>query len=438
MKERNKRDFEECDLIVVGAGPAGLFCAINSCETDKRVLLLEKKQSPGRKLLVSGSGRCNLTHDGDARSFLDHYGDHGRFLRPALLSFTNSDLISFFETRGLPMIRKEGGKIFPETLRSKDVLAILVEECRARGVDLKFGREVKSMSRSLSGSQPKSESRSHPGSRSGNEDEFVVVSEDHAYRSPHLVIATGGRSYPGTGSAGDGYRFAQSLGHKITEIGPALTPIIIKNYPFSDLAGISFSDAEVSLHRKKKVRDMRGDVLFTHQGLSGPGILDLSRHIRAGDFLKLSFIPSRKRTELEGWLQDRTQENGARKLKSVLLDLNLPARLMTRILELSKIPTDLRCAHMTKKMRTLLVDNLTGFPMIVESLGSFDIAMVTRGGVDLKGINPKTMESKLAKGLYFVGEVLDVDGDCGGYNLQAAFSTGWLAAEDIRESWSDL
>lgn len=414
-KEPNMVQIEEYDLIIIGAGPSGLFCAINACQKDKNILILEKKKFPGRKLLVSGSGHCNITHDGDAQSFLDHYGDHGRFLRPAILSFTNRDLITFFERMGLAMIQEKDGKIFPETSRSKDVLDVLVRMCGPGNITLRCGQEAKSIARCVGG--------------------FEVISEGQIHRSPLLVIATGGRSYPATGSTGEGYRFAKSIGHSITEIGAALTPVFIKDFPFSELAGISFPDMEIMLYRIKKIRDQRGDVLFTHQGLSGPGILDLSRDIRAGDALKLSFVKANKRKDLEEWLLERIKVDGARKLRFVLKDLDLPTRLNTWILELSKIPPDLGCAHLTKTMRTNLVDNLTSFPMIVSELGGFDIAMVTRGGVDLKGINPKTMESKLVKGLYFVGEILDVDGDTGGYNLQAAFSTGMLAAKSIQKSW---
>jgi predicted Rossmann fold flavoprotein len=424
--ECNREHGQEYDLIIVGAGPAGLFCGINSSSENKRILILEKNESPGRKLLISGSGRCNITHEGDIPAFLDHYGDHGRFLRPALLSFTNLDLITFFEEKGLPMIQAEGGKIFPGTLRSKDVLDILIEECRTRNIHLRCNQVVESIAIARSG------------------DGFEVVSEDQTYRSGLLVIATGGCSYPATGSTGDGYGFARDLGHSITEIGPALTPVYIKDYPFSELAGISFQNMEVSLYRGRKIKDWQGDILFTHQGLSGPGILDQSRHIRAGDILKLSFLSARMRDELEGWLLDRTKTDGGRGLRSVLTDLDLsrsrplPGRLITKVLELSGIPADLKCAHLAREMRTLLADNLTGFPMVVAKLGGFDIAMVTRGGVDLIEVYSKSMESNLVKGLYLVGEVLDIDGDTGGYNLQVAFSTGMLAARSIRQRWLNV
>jgi len=417
-KGSDKEAGEVLDLVVIGAGPAGLFCAINSSEKDRKILIVEKKKSPGRKLLVSGSGRCNITHDGEIRAFLDHYGEAGRFLRPALLGFTNRDLVAFFEDRGLGMIRQEGGKVFPETQRSRDVLKVLIEECEARNVGIVCAKMVTSIAKSG--------------------DEFLVACGDETYRSRFLVIAAGGRSYPATGSTGDGYDFAKSLGHTIAEIGPALAPVRIKDYLFFDLAGISLPNAEVSISRGKKVKMHHGDVLFTHDGLSGPGILDLSRYIRVGDVLKISFVGAKKREDLERWLLGRSREDGARNLRLVLADLGLPARLASRVLEILGIPQDLKCAQMTREMRIALADHLTGFPMVVEELGGFDSAMVTRGGVSLEEVDSKTMESKLVEGLYFAGEVLDVDGDTGGYNLQAAFSTGFLAGRSIRRRLEDL
>jgi hypothetical protein len=406
---------ENYDLIVVGAGPSGLFCAINCGRSDKRILVLEKNESPGRKLLVSGSGRCNITHEGDTKPFLDHYGDHGRFLRPAIMGFTNRDLISFFESRGLAMKLSDSGKIFPETMRSRDVLEVLVRECRSRGVCLRCGQEVLSISRQGDG--------------------FKVASFDRAYTSRLLAIATGGRSYPATGSTGDGYSFASFLGHRISEVGPALTPVYVEDYPFSCLSGVSFPEMEISLHSIGKARVHRGDVLFTHQGLSGPGILDLSRHIKVGDTLRLSFVQGKRRDEVEDWIMEMCRMDGTRGVKSLLAELSIPSRAAERILEISGIPPGQRCAHLTRAMRSVLAENLSGIPLTVSGLGGFDTAMVTRGGVALGDVNSKTMESRIVDGLYFAGEVLDVDGDTGGYNLQAAFSTGMTAARSIRARW---
>ena len=405
------------DLIIIGAGPAGLFCAACASGRGRKVLVLEKKRTPGRKLLISGSGRCNVTHDGDIRAFLDHYGGAGRFLRPALLGFTNCDLVAFFEERGLAMTTLEGGKVFPATQRSRDVLAVLLAECEGRKVEISSGKTVTSIARSDEG--------------------FAVACGNDIHRSRFLVIATGGRSYPATGSTGDGYSFAEAFGHTIADVGPALAPVRIRDYPFADLAGISLPGARVSIFRGKKVKEGAGDVLFTHDGLSGPGILDLSRYIRAGDMLRVSFSGERRREEMDDWLLERSHKDGPRNLRSVLAELEIPARLVSKVLEVLQIPQDLKCASMTRAMRTRLADHLSGFPLVVEAVGGFDLAMATRGGVDLREIDPKSMESRLVPGLYFAGEVLDVDGDSGGYNLQAAFSTGALAGRSIRKRLAD-
>jgi len=408
----------EYNLIVLGAGPSGLFCAINSSQKGKKTLILEKKKSPGHKLLISGQGQCNITNEAEIQTFLDHYGEHGRFLRPALLGFTNQDLIRFFEDRGLAMIREKGGKIFPKTHRSRDVLEVLTRECEANNVLICYNQAVRSITKA--------------------EDKFNVHCIDRTYLSSDLVIATGGCSYPTTGSNGDGYKFARDFGHCIAEVGPALTPVFIENYPFRDLAGLSFPEMNISLYRHKKIRDQRGDILFTHQGLSGPGILDLSRYIRPADTLKLSFVPTEKRDEVEKWLQNRARLDGGVGLRSLLEDLPnsvpLSSKLIKKILEISGIATDSSLAHLTREMRMHLIDNLTGLPLVVSKLGGFDTAMVTRGGVELHQVNPKTMESRLVKRLYLIGEVLDVDGDSGGYNLQAAFSTGMLSAKSIKNN----
>ena len=423
LDQEDGHPIQDCHLIVVGAGPSGLFCAINSYQKGKRIIVLEKKSFPGRKLLISGSGQCNITHAGDIRDFLVHYGDHGRFLRPALLGFTNSDLISFFARSGLDTVQEKGGKLFPESMRSRDVLNVLTAQCRELGLEIRCGEAAKSISRI--------------------EDGFLVICPGGRYRSRRLVIATGGCSYPATGSSGDGYAFARSLGHSISEIGPALSPVMIKDYPFSHLAGLSFSDLKISLYRRMKIKEHLGDILFTHDGLSGPGILDLSRYIRAEDMIRISFIPEERREELERWLVEKSQSDGGKRLASLLADLShilppgiqLSQRLTKRLLQISGIALDLPISQLSREMRNRLIDNLTGLSLAVSEVCGFDQAMCTRGGVLTEEVNSKTMQSRLVQGLYLVGEVLDVDGDTGGYNLQAAFSTGMLAARSIRASY---
>jgi len=401
------------DVVVIGAGPAGLFCALHASLPGQGILLLEKNANPGAKLLLSGSGQCNITHSGDIRDFLSHYGDHGKQVKPALFGFTNQDLIEFFRTRGLAMMTEENGKVFPETRRSEDVLSLILRECKERGVDLHCGEPATGVIRTAGG--------------------FEIITPKESYFSPMIVLSTGGVSYPKTGSTGDGYRISASLGQPLTEIAPALTPLLIRNYPFAALSGMSFERMQFSVWRSgKKIADHTGDVLFTHLGLSGPGILDVSRYILPADTITLSFVGNLKRDEFVADLTRRIDENRNWQISTILAAYPIPERLNRKLLNLSGIPDDLKCNHFSAEQRSRLVTSCTQFPLTVEAPGGFSVAMVTRGGVALDGVNLKTMESKSIPNLYFAGEVLDIDGDTGGYNLQAAFSTGFLAAQSIR------
>ena len=405
---------EQYDIAVIGAGPAGLFCAIHAAGPDTRVLLLEKNPKPGFKLRISGSGQCNITHEGDIRTFFSRYGTHGKFLKPALLSCTNVDLMRFFEERGLPMESTAEGKIFPVTRKAEDVCDVLIRECRSRGVDLRCGEPVIRVE------------YNNPG--------FVLNTKNSIFFAKNLVIATGGASYPKTGSNGDGYRLAVSLGHSITGIGPALTPLVIGNFPFADLAGMSFPGMAFSVWREnRKTIERQGDVLFTHTGLSGPGILDCSRDIRAEDEIRLSFAGAVQRDTFARDFLFAISRAPTKAIKTIISGMGVPERLARLLPALAGIPADCTGAHLTAAGRTCLIDLLVECPLKVSSLGDLSVAMVTRGGVALEEVHSKTMESRQVRGLFFAGEVLDIDGDTGGFNLQAAFSTGFLAAQGIKK-----
>jgi len=399
-------------LIIIGGGPAGLFCALRAAGNGRKILLLEKKPSVGRKLLMTGSGQCNITHDGDIRSFLSHYGDNGRFLKPSLMNFQNQDLISFFTERELPVVTESGGKVFPISRKAVDILDVLVKECSAGKVEIRGGDRVLDVS--------------------AREGKFQIRTDRETHRADHVVIATGGITYPVTGSTGDGLSFARSLGHRVTDVGPALTSVSIQEYPFSALSGISFADVIISLFQAgRKVRQHAGDLLFTHTGLSGPGILDFSRFIRPGDTLRISFLPGLDYSKAKEILIARINAAGNRQVKKILGAYDLPERFVRKLLALAGIQPDQTGAHLSRESRSALLELLTGCPFLVSRLGGIYEAMVTRGGVSLDEVDPKTMESRIVPGLFFVGEVLDIDGDTGGYNLQAAFSTGALAAKRI-------
>ncbi len=418
MRSEEKKQF---DVIVIGGGPAGLICAARCGELGLSACLLEKNDRPGKKLLISGSGRCNITHAGGRDEFIAHYGGKNSFVKPALFNFTGFDLVAFFRARGLDMIERDDGKVFPETENASDVLRVLLSECETRGALILTGEAVTGIS--LRNDGPR----------------FKVSAARGDYSASALVIATGGRSYPATGSTGDGYSFAESLGHTVIEPAPGLTPVIVRGYVFADCAGISLDSVPISRHRQNaKTLHSRGDVLFTHRGLSGPGILDFSRDIAAGDTISIAALPFASKEEFEKSLTGALRANGGRSLKNCLLDYGLAERLTERILSSHGITGETRSSEVDRAARRRIIDAFMDLRFTVDRLGGFNEAMVTRGGVSLDEVNRNTMESRIVKGLYFAGEALDVDGDTGGYNLQWAFSSGRLAAESIARTLRNI
>ena len=405
-------ELKSFDVIVIGAGPAGLFAALTSSQNGLKVCLLEKKETPGLKLLISGTGQCNVTHAGPIGDFLNHYGDKSRFVRPALYGFSNSDLVSFFEERGLLLKEVNTGKIFPESLKSRDVLRVLVNECLVRKVVINYHSGATKIVKGLAG--------------------FEIHTNSDQYLTQNVVIATGGKSYPTTGSSGDGYTLAQGLGHTITEIAPSLSAVYINDFLYSSCAGISLDQATIYLYRDgKKFKQSKGDVLFTHKGLSGPGIIDFSRYILPGDLLKIALVDFKNMEEFEKDFLSEVMANGKKLLKNLLTRYEIPERMILAIFELQGISLDIKSGDLDKKTRKILVESLMELPFVVDRIGGFKEAMATRGGVNLAEVNPNTLESRIVKGLYFAGEVLDVDGDTGGYNIQFACSSGVLAGKNI-------
>jgi predicted Rossmann fold flavoprotein len=401
-------DLKEIDTIIIGAGPAGLFTAFHLKHPG---IVLEKNSSPGKKLLISGSGQCNYTHEGDVSSFMNHYGDNSKFLKTALRSFTNHDLIDLFLRKGLLSVTDKNGKVFPETLNANDILQILLSECRKKGIPIYSESPV-------SGIEKK-------------EDGFLVRTINNAYSCKRLVISTGGLSYPATGSTGDGYHFAKQLGHSIVQPKPALSPVYIRDYRMAGLAGVSLQDVAINIyHNNKKISEHRGDIGFTHKGLSGPGILDFSRHMENNDILKINLIGENAEDFRKVFIKAGRTE-GKMTLQLFFRKYAIPKSLMKIILQQLNIEPGLNLASITKEMRNQLVGAFCEHQFIIDKVGGFKVAMTTSGGVSLHEINSKTMESKLAKNLFFAGEVMDIDGDTGGYNIQAAFSTGHLAAISI-------
>lgn len=389
------------DVAVVGAGPAGLAAGIAAASPAERVVVLERNAVPGRKFLLSGSGQCNVTHGGAIDDFPGHYGDGKKslFVKPALLEFDHRRTIDFFEQRGEPLFEREDGKVFPTSLKSGNLLRILREEFERKGGMLQTETVVGQLKRTDS--------------------LFQMETERGPVFARRVVLATGGRSYPKTGSRGDGFRFAEQLGHRIVTPRKALAPIVVNRYSFAASAGTSFRDRPIALVRNgKRIRSGQGDVLLTHRGLSGPGILDLSRWIEPGDVVRLSLC---RDVDLRRLLV------GKKTLKNALVPLGIPDRFLTQWLESLEIPPDRSASETTRQERRRLEEGIGGCPFTVERLGDWNEAMATAGGVALEEVDRRTMQSRIVPGLFFCGEVLDIDGDTGGYNIQFALSSGFLA-----------
>lgn len=402
-------------MIIIGGGPAGLFAAIMCANKKQRIALIEKNKSCGRKLLMAGAGKCNITQAGDIHHFLTCYGANAKFLKHALLSFQNEDLLNFFRKRGLEFITTEKGKVFPKSLKSQDVLNVLLEECRRRSIEIHYESAVESLVK--------------------EEDLFHLQTAKGTFESSVVVVATGGLSYPHTGSTGDGLVWAKTLGHKIVPTKPALTPLKIKNYELSDMSGTSFEELSYTLWRGgKKIGAYQGDFLLTHTGVSGPGIINNSRYMQSGDVIKCNFVGAESIDEFRSQLTKKLNNGGKTLVKSMVRELNLTKRFADKLLELCGIDENLKCAELNKVTRQKLLTTLTEYEMEVKELGGYHVAMVTTGGVSLKDIKQKTMESKKISNLYFIGEVLDIDGDTGGYNIQAAMSMAYIASKAINET----
>lgn len=394
------------DLIVIGGGPGGIFAAITAKNRGKKVLLLEKMEKLGKKLLIAGQGQCNLTHTGTREDFINKYGKNGAFLKKAFYKYPPEALIDFFEKKGLKLIVTEKGKYFPETLRSLDVLTLLRRELE--GVEIRYNSPVEKIEKS---------------------DNFVVYTNNEAYNSSKLILATGGKSYEVTGSSGDGYKFSKTLGIKIIEPKPALTPCYINDYPYTPLAGVAFRDISIEHWRNGKKLDIyKGDLLFTHRNFSGPVIIDNSRYFEKADILKINYSGENKEVFEKNF---RDKLKGSKLIKNIFDNQNLSERFILNMLKNLDIDENKKVCDLNKSEIKNILEAIVEAKYTISRLEGFNVAMATSGGVSLEEINKNTMECKNIKGLYIVGELLDIDGDTGGYNIQAAYSTGSLAGENI-------
>jgi len=391
------------------------MAAGQAAEMGAETLLLEKMNHPGRKLRIAGKGRCNLTNVAPVSEFISHFGPNGRFLRQAFHQFINADLVAFFEELGVRTVAERGGRVFPVSGQAQDVVDALVRWVGERGVTLQTRSPVKRLL------------------VEGGRVTGVQASRGRVHRADAVIVATGGASYPATGSTGDGYRLAQAVGHTIVPIRPALVPLETAGDSAARLQGLSLRNVTVRVWvNGKKQAEAFGEMLFTHFGVSGPIILSLSKQavdaLRLGQrvVLSIDLKPALDEGKLDARLLRDLDAHGKRHFRTLLKGL-LPSKLIPVCIDLTDIPPDKAAHQITSEERHRLRTWLKDFRLEVTGHRPFTEAIITAGGVDVREVDPRTMASRLVEGLYFAGEVLDVDADTGGYNLQAAFSTGWVA-----------
>lgn len=410
----------ECDsladrVIVVGGGPAGMMAAGRAAECGADVLLIEKTPHLGNKLRLTGGGRGNVTHADNARSIAAHLGPNGDYCLPALERFGPRELIAFLRERDVPIVIEPDGRVFPATRNAHTVLAALRAWCLAHKVTFRYRSPVSALDVVA-------------GCVAG------VAVDDRMIGAAAIVLATGGVSYPTTGSTGDGYRLAESLGHRVIPPAPGLVPLVASDAWIPDLAGVGLADVALSaVQRRQLLAGTRGDLLFTAYGLSGPAALDLSSAIsrdlvRGAIQLKIDLLPDVTPQLLDEDLRIAFQAAGGSHLGS-LLQGKAPAAVIRVVERLACVRPDRRAAELGAADRLRIVDVLKGLAVTLVATRPIQEAMVTLGGVATDEIDPHTMESRLLRGLYFAGELIDIAGASGGYNLQAAFATGRLAGE---------
>ncbi|MCL2338184.1 MAG: NAD(P)/FAD-dependent oxidoreductase [Firmicutes bacterium] len=399
-------------LIVIGGGPAGMLAAATAAAGGRPVLLLDKNEKLGKKLYLTGKGRCNVTNYGDLDDYLAHIVTNKKFLYSALKSFTNRQLITLLESLGLKTKVERGNRVFPRSDKSSDVIKALQKHLAVNKVEVRLHTPVKNI-------------MLQEGRAAG-----VLLNDGQTIRAEKVLLATGGLSYRQTGSTGDGYRMALEAGHSLVPAQPALVPLVTAEAWVKDLQGLSLKNVAVQAAFNNKVlAEQSGEMLFTHFGVSGPVILSLSSYIKPPHLparLSIDLKPALTFEQLDTRLQRDFNRYPAKHLKNSLDDL-LPQKLIPVVLAQSGLAIHKPVIQLSKKERSRLVQTLKDLALTVTGPRPLNEAIITSGGVDVREINPSTMESKIIRGLYFAGEIIDVDALTGGYNLQIAFSTGYLA-----------
>ena len=413
-------------VVVIGGGPAGMMSAIMAKEAGNEVILIEKMKSLGRKLLITGKGRCNITSSLPMEEFIKNTPGNGKFLYSVFNNFSNKDIVKFLNKEGLEVKEERGNRIFPVTDKSQDVLDCFIKKLKKDKVEIHYNEKVEEILYDK------------------KEDEKIVTgvrTSKGEIKADKVILATGGKSYPLTGSTGDGYCLAQKLGHTITNLKPSLVPIeIFEKSICKNLQGLSLRNVSIKIidnENKKEIYSDFGEMLFTHFGVSGPIILSSSAHLvryknidekfkNKNIKIIVDFKPALSEEKLEARILRDFKEFKNKQFKNSL-DKLLPQKLIPVIIKLSNINENKKVNEITKEERKQLVVLLKNFTLTLEKLRPIEEAIITSGGINIKEINPKTMESKLVKNLYFAGEIIDVDSYTGGFNLQIAYSTGYVA-----------
>ncbi len=403
------------DIIIVGGGAAGCFAAVWAARFGKSVIVFEKNERLGRKLRITGKGRCNVTNNSPVEEHMRNIPVNSRFLYSAYASFDAESTMAFFEELGVPLKTERGNRVFPVSDNAHDIADALVREMKKLGVKVVNAQVTQLLA----------ENGAVRGVRAGGRE----------YESGSVLIACGGKSYPATGSTGDGYKLAESVGHTVTELKPCLVPLVSPDKYCAELMGLSLRNVTLSLYDgNKEIFSELGEMLFTHFGVTGPLVLSASSHIKDMKpnryTLKIDLKPGLTPEKLDERIQRDFSENLNRDFVNGIRKL-LPAKLLPIAARLAEIPEELKINSVTKEQRRRFGELIKAFPVRISAFRPIDEAIVTGGGVSVKEINPKTMESKLVSGLFFAGEVIDTDAYTGGFNLQIAFSTAYSAAVNM-------
>lgn len=406
------------DIIVIGGGPSGMMAAAVAGQNGASVLLLEKNHNLGAKLLITGKGRCNITnYTPKVSDLVKRYGDNGKFLFSTFNKFGPEEIINFLKKYGVSVKVEKDNRVFPRSDKALDVLNALKKFLKDSKVEIRTKAQVKDIV------------------KKGERIEKIVLNDGEQLLADKVILATGGKSYPLTGSTGDGYIWAQKLGHNIITPRVALVPIIVREKWVKELEGLSLKNVEISIYKNnKKIKSEIGEAIFTDNGLSGPIVLNLSKIV--GELLpeniklKVDFKPGLDDKKLDEQLQLDFKNFANKMFKNYLYEL-CPSKLIPIMVKLSGIKADKKVNTISREERKNLIKLLKSFTLEIKALDSFDKAIITAGGVDIKEIDPQTMRSKIIENLYLVGEILDIDGPTGGYNLQVCWSTGNLAGSRI-------